>query len=245
MIITKLTSWVGDTILCEIVLQRSGEGPGRGLSITPIAQECWPLLLAQQVARFPTLHFRASMDGANQALQGPGSASPKENVVVGRLGGAPKAQDVGKMKDVEKMKKDELMQFAKDVLGVETREAGPDGKKNRWRKVERVKADCRAEQNRLCQAAQENVESAASVGRGRGENQQAIRRKAIQLGIMRKRKGTPEELQARIQKAIAGQQNLRAAFAKSIAARLVGAVAEQSSGEAAAPDSGSCSSAGF
>ena len=64
------------------------------------------------------------MDGANQALQGPGSASPKENVVVGLLGGAPKAQDVGTMKDVDKMKKDELMQFAKDVLGVETRETG-------------------------------------------------------------------------------------------------------------------------
>ena len=62
------------------------------------------------------------------------------------------------MKDVEKMKKDELnqlMQFAKDVLGVETREAGPDGKKNRWRKVECVKEDCRAEQNRLRQGAQD------------------------------------------------------------------------------------------
>ena len=56
------------------------------------------------------------MDGANQALQGPGSVSPKENVVVGLLGGAPRAQDVGKMKDVEKMKKEELMQFAKSKL---------------------------------------------------------------------------------------------------------------------------------
>ena len=49
------------------------------------------------------------MDGANQAL--------------------PKAQDVDKMKDVEKMKVHVLRQFAKDVLGVETREAGPDGKR--------------------------------------------------------------------------------------------------------------------
>ena len=105
------------------------------------------------------------MDGANQALQGPGSVSPKENVVVGLLGGAPKAQDVGKMMDVEKMKRVELMQFAKDVLGVETREAGPDGKKNRWRQVERVKEDCRAEQNRLRQAVQEKEECEASVAK--------------------------------------------------------------------------------
>ena len=59
--------------------------------------------------------------------------------LLGVLGGAPKAQDVATRKDVETMKKDELMRYAKNILAVEVREAGPDGKKNRWRSVDDVK----------------------------------------------------------------------------------------------------------
>ena len=48
----------------------------------------------------------------------------------GELGGAPKAKKTDKGKDVEKMDKAELMVYAKDVLGVETRRVGADGKKS-------------------------------------------------------------------------------------------------------------------
>ena len=54
------------------------------------------------------------------------------------------------------MKKYDLMRYANNVLGVETRQAGPDGKKNRYRAVEDVKQDCKAAQARLCQPPQEN-----------------------------------------------------------------------------------------
>ena len=47
---------------------------------------------------------------------------------LGLLGGAPKAQEDDKTKDVDEMKKDELMRYAKNVLGVETRTVGPSGK---------------------------------------------------------------------------------------------------------------------
>ena len=50
------------------------------------------------------------------------------------------------------MEKPDLMPYAKDVLGVETRRKGPDGKKNLWRAVAEVKADCKAAQARLRQA---------------------------------------------------------------------------------------------
>ena len=44
------------------------------------------------------------------------------------LGEAPKALDVDIAKDVDKMRRDELMKYAKEVLKVETRQRGPDGK---------------------------------------------------------------------------------------------------------------------
>ena len=47
----------------------------------------------------------------------------------GLLGGAPKAQDVATRKEVDTMNKEELMRYAKSILGVEVRHAGPDGKK--------------------------------------------------------------------------------------------------------------------
>ena len=56
-----------------------------------------------------------------------------------------------KGKDVDKMHKAELMVYAKDVLGVETRRVGPDGNKNLWRTVAEVKKDCKAAQAKLCQ----------------------------------------------------------------------------------------------
>ena len=37
------------------------------------------------------------------------------------------------------MNKEDLMRYAKSVLGVEVRQAGPDGKKNRYRSVDDVK----------------------------------------------------------------------------------------------------------
>ena len=52
------------------------------------------------------------------------------------------------------MKKDDLMRYARE-LGVETRQAGPDGKKKNRRAVGDVKKDCKAAQARLCQPLQE------------------------------------------------------------------------------------------
>ena len=65
------------------------------------------------------------------------------------------------------MEKPELMAYAKDVLGVETRRVVSDGKKSLWRKVAEVKQDCKAAQARLCQPEAENnprLSSASSSG---------------------------------------------------------------------------------
>ena len=82
----------------------------------------------------------------------------------GLPGGAPKAKKTDKtQKDVDKMEKPELMPYAKDVLGVETRREGPDGKKNLWRPVADVRKDCKAEQTRVRQALPaENAGSSSS-----------------------------------------------------------------------------------
>ena len=69
----------------------------------------------------------------------------------GLLGGGPKVKDVDVAKDVDTMNKEELMHYAKSALDVEIRQAGPDGKKNRYRAVDDVKKDCKAVQARLCQ----------------------------------------------------------------------------------------------
>ena len=57
----------------------------------------------------------------------------------GLLGGGPKAaliMDVdGLCHDVDAMNKDALMLYARNVLDVEVRQAGPDGKKKRYRVV--------------------------------------------------------------------------------------------------------------
>ena len=82
--------------------------------------------------------------------------------VPGLLGGAPKAQDVATTKVVDKMKKDDVMHYAKQVLGVEVRQAGHDGETHRYRAVEDVKKECKAVQARLCQRPHENVPSSSS-----------------------------------------------------------------------------------
>ena len=53
-------------------------------------------------------------------------------------------------RDVEAMRKGELMEYAK-TLGVETRRESEDGKKNLWRPVSDVKTDCKEAQARHCQ----------------------------------------------------------------------------------------------
>ena len=58
-------------------------------------------------------------------------------------------------KDIDKMHKDELMSYAKSVLGVEVRQVGLDGKKNRWRRVDDVRRDYKEVQARLYQSLQE------------------------------------------------------------------------------------------
>ena len=75
---------------------------------------------------------------------------------LGLLGGAPKVKKTDKTRDVDQMDKPELMAYAKDVLGVETRRSGSDGKKTLWRAVADVKQDCKAAQARLCQPEAEN-----------------------------------------------------------------------------------------
>ena len=82
---------------------------------------------------------------------------------LGLLGGAPKARDVDKAKGVDNMNKAELMLYAKNIPGVETRRVGPGGKKNLHRAVPDVKQDCKAAQSRLCQASQENQASGADA----------------------------------------------------------------------------------
>jgi hypothetical protein len=75
---------------------------------------------------------------------------------LGLRGGAPKGKKQIATKDVDQMEKAELMAYAKDVLGVETRRMGSDGKKNLWRKVVEVNRDCKAAQAKLCQSQAEN-----------------------------------------------------------------------------------------
>ena len=58
------------------------------------------------------------------------------------FGGGPKAQD-DYTKEVDAMKKDDLMRYAKSVLGVEVRQAGRAGKKTRYRTVDVVKRSAR------------------------------------------------------------------------------------------------------
>ena len=53
-------------------------------------------------------------------------------------------------RDVDAMRKAELMEYAK-TPGVETRREGQDGKKNLWRPVLDVKRDCKEAQARHCQ----------------------------------------------------------------------------------------------
>ena len=54
--------------------------------------------------------------------------------------GSPQAHNVDMRKDVDTMKKDDLMRYARE-LGVEIRQAGPNGKKTKWRAVDDVKKD--------------------------------------------------------------------------------------------------------
>ena len=81
---------------------------------------------------------------------------------LGLLGGALKAHNVDMREDVDTMKKDDLMRYARE-LGVETRQAGPNGKNKNWRAVGDVKKDCKAAQARLCQPSQENEPLEASA----------------------------------------------------------------------------------
>ena len=57
------------------------------------------------------------------------------------LGGAPKAEKIDKGKHVDKMEKAELMVYARDVLGVETRRVGVEGEKicgEQWRRSRKI-----------------------------------------------------------------------------------------------------------
>ena len=90
----------------------------------------------------------------NQAVEAHDEASSSSGQVAQKAYHV--AQDVDKAKDVDKMNKPELMIFARDILGVETRQVGSDGKKRRYRAVPDVKQDCKAAQARLCQPSQEN-----------------------------------------------------------------------------------------
>jgi hypothetical protein len=150
----------------------------------------------------------------------------------GLLGGAPKAQDVDTRKDVDTMNKEDLMRYAKNILGVEVRQAGPDGKKNRWRSVNDVKKDCKEVQATLLQSLQDNdpVENPAEASASSWErlppasarapsegesvdNRQATRRIAGSLGIKQMGK-TKRQLDANILDANTGQQTLDSAWEK-------------------------------
>ena len=82
---------------------------------------------------------------------------------LGLRGGAPKGKKKVVTKDVDQMEKPELMAYAKDVLGVETRRVGSNGKKTLWRKVGEVNQDCKAAQARLCQPQAENDSTPGSA----------------------------------------------------------------------------------
>ena len=62
------------------------------------------------------------------------------------LGEVSKVVDVDIAKDVDKIRRHELMKYAKEVLKVEARRVGPDGK-NRVRDVADVRRDCKAVQS--------------------------------------------------------------------------------------------------
>ena len=144
---------------------------------------------------------------------------------LGLLGGAPKAQDVDKTKDVDEMKKSELMQYAKNILGVETRRVGPDGNKNLFRAVEDVKHDCKAAQER-----------GQSVNGGVA-NRHVVRQRAADLGLSQR--GTKAQLQARIKDATSRQHTLTSTLAKSTAAKPSCDVSEQCQEQEPLPGSAS------
>ena len=146
--------------------------------------------------------------------------------------------------DVDTMKKDDLMRYVKRVLGVELRNAGPDGKKNRYRAVEDVKQDCKAVQARLCQPLQENepLEASAEVSlnsraaplpaqeraphvEGGVANRQALRQNAAKIGF--RHWGTKAQLEATIKDSSSRQQTLASILTKSTAARQACEVPEQ------------------
>ena len=81
----------------------------------------------------------------------------------GLRGGAPKGKQIVAARDVDQMEKAELMAYAKDVLGVETRRAGLDGKKNLWRKVSEVKQECKAAHAKLSELEAENESTPGSA----------------------------------------------------------------------------------
>ena len=54
--------------------------------------------------------------------------------------------------NVDDMRKAELMMYAKDVLGIETRKIGAGGQKNLWRSIEEVWRECKEKEARLCQS---------------------------------------------------------------------------------------------
>ena len=63
----------------------------------------------------------------NQAVEARDEASSSSGQVAQKAYHV--AQDVDEAKDVDKMNKPELMKYAKNILGVETRQVGSDGKK--------------------------------------------------------------------------------------------------------------------
>ena len=129
---------------------------------------------------------------------------------------------------VDTLKNDDLMGYAKE-LGVETRQAGPNGEKTHWRAVVDVKKDCKAAQAWLCQPSQENEPIEASVEassssraaplpaperapsvEGGVDNKYAVRHAALNLGP-NQRGYTKAELEAKLKDATSGQQTLASA----------------------------------
>ena len=127
-------------------------------------------------------------------------------------------------RDVDKMKKDELRRYAKE-LGVEIRQGGPTGKKNDWRAVDDVKKDCKTVQARLCQPPQENGPLEASAGaspssreallpaqnrapnvEGGVANWLTLKQKAASVGL--RQGGTKSQLEAKIKDSSSRQQTL-------------------------------------
>ncbi len=101
------------------------------------------------------------------------------------------------------------------------REQSKQFQRKRAAAARQLKGDCKVAQSRRCQASPGRAQSAPSAA----GPCKTLRRKAGLLGI--RTSGTKEELLTRIQGVIAGQQALRFAFTKSIAARPAGAMAEE------------------